>query len=186
MWFYAGWVPILLAYVIAFALLVVGTITRSICPLYVAIIGFTLWDVLWVVYGAPDRTAQETLDSTTRARTYMSYFVAVYGAGLAYFLLHLAEDQQAKVLQIISNAGVPKALILLPFALQAIAMLFFPICLGKDVIAKSKHADTLAGKTPTDANLAVLVITAWVEKVTTFSFVYVIAMIGAFLARPTG
>jgi hypothetical protein len=35
--------------------------------------------------------------------------------------------------------------------------------------------------TPAAANIAVLVITVWVEKMTTFSFVYAVVLIGKFL-----
>ena len=180
--FYSQWPPVVLMYVATFVLLVVGSQTGAMWPLWVAIIMFTVWDLVWVCSDAPDRTAEETMESATRARTYMSYFVALYGAGLAYFLLRLGEDQQKQVIELFRQARVPLVLILLPFALQTVSMLFFPIRLGGEATGGANGVG-LAAKAPTPANLAVLVVNAWVEKVTTFSLLYVIAIVGAFLAR---
>ena len=171
--FYSHWGSVVAAYLVMLLLLAAGSVTGRMWPLGIAILVFTLWDVLWATSGGLDRTARETLESATRARTYMSYFVAVYGAALAFFLLRLAEGQQKEVLLLIRNAGVPLWLTLLPFALQAVSMLFFPVRLGADTVAGANGV-SLATKTPTSANVAVLVITVWVEKVTTFSFVYVV------------
>ena len=179
--FYSDWRPVIAAYVVASLLLALGFVTGAIWPLGVAIVGFALWDLLWVTSDAPDRTAQEAIDSATRARTYMSYFVAVYGAALAFFLLRLGESQQRDLILLARNAGVPLPLILLPFVLQAISMLFLPIRLGEATL-KGATGVGLATKTSTASNLAVLVLTVWVEKVSTFCFVYVVVLIGKVVA----
>ena len=180
--FYRQWWSIGLIYLITVALLAIGATTGVLWPLWLATGIFTIWDGLWISSGAwGDRTALEILESSTRARTYMSYFVSIYGAALAYFLLRLGEDQQKEVLALIRNAGVPLVLFVLPFALQSISMLFFPISLGQDT--GSNNVRGLANKVPTAANLAMLVIAAWVEKVTTFCFLYAIIMLGSSIGR---
>jgi len=173
--FYGNWASVFFMYVLALGLLVTGWVTRACWPLGVAIGVFTIWDLLWAA-SSPDRTAQETLDSATRARTYMSYFVAVYGVALGFFFVRLAAGDQKEIIRLVTNAGVPPMLLLMPFALQSTAMLFFPVKLGGDATGVP-NAIGLAGKYPTSANLAVLVINVWVEKVSTFTFVYLVAVL---------
>jgi ketosteroid isomerase-like protein len=178
--FYQHWAPVTIVHASMLVLLVVGTLLHAIWPLYVAIGVFTLWDLAWIGCIPPDRTAQEVLDTSARARTYTSTFVTVYGAGLAYFLLRMGSEEQAQVFAIVKNAGVPLAFLLAPLVLPAIAMLFFPIRVGRG------DGVNLAAKHPTGANIAHLLINAWTEKVATFCFVYTVAMIGAFLAANPG
>jgi ketosteroid isomerase-like protein len=178
--FYGHWAPVALVHGLMLVLLVVGTFEHTTWPLYVAIGLFTVWDLAWVGCSPPDRTAQEILETSARARTYTSYFVAVYGAGLAYFLLRMGSQEQTQVFAIVKNAGVPMALLLSPLALPAVAMLFFPIRVGRG------DGTGLAAKAPTAASIAVLLVNAWVEKVATFCFVYTVAMIGTFLAANPG
>ena len=59
---------------------------KQMWPLVVAIAVFTCWDALWIFLHDSERNAQEMLDTSTRARTYMSYFVAIYGAGIVFVL----------------------------------------------------------------------------------------------------
>ena len=174
---YSHGAPVVLVHSLIFVLLVVGTIYRVLWPLYAAVAIFTVWDLLWILCSPPDRNAQEILEASARARTYTSYFVAVYGAALGYFLLRMGSNEQAEVFAIVKNAGVPLWLLLAPFVLPAIAMLFFLIRVGRG------DGTNLAGKNATAANIAHLFINAWTEKVATFGFVYTVAMIGAYLVH---
>lgn len=175
--FYSHWIPISLAYSFTFILMLFGPLLHSLWPLWLGVALFTVWDLGWIACQPVDRTAQEIMESSARARTYMSYFVAVYGAGLAYFLLRMGSQEQAQVFTIMRGAGVPILLLVSPFALPTVAMLFFLIQLG------TGSGTTLAQKAPTPANLTVLMVAAWIEKVATFSFVYVVTRIGVYLTE---
>jgi hypothetical protein len=180
---YGSWIFVSLAYAVTLGLLVLGPVLESNCPLWLAIVLFTVWDILWALSSAPDRTAQETLESSTRARTYTSYFIAIYGAGLAYFLLRMGSNEQKQALTLIKNAGVSMPLLLAPLVLPAVALMFFPIRLGSEDCQKNGTMVSLSQRTPTSANLAILTMSAWTQKVATFCFVYEVARIGVSLAR---
>ncbi|MFZ3201378.1 MAG: nuclear transport factor 2 family protein [Candidatus Acidiferrales bacterium] len=175
--FYGEGTPLVALYVVSFALMVLGPYLRKLWPLAVAVIIFTAWDLCWVWCDPLDRTAKEILESSARARTYMSYFVAVYGAGLAYFLLRMGSTEQGQVFTIIRNAGVPMWLLIIPFALPTVAMLFIPIQVG---LGKGR---TLDDQTPTKAALTMFLAVGWMEKVATFSFLYAVIMIGISLVH---
>lgn len=181
--FYGHWASISLAYVVTLGLLILGPIVGSNCPLWVAIVLFAIWDLLWAFSNVSDRTAQETLESSTRARTYTSYFIAIYGAALAYFLLRMGSDEQKQALKIISQAGISMPLLLAPIVLPAVALMFFPIRLGKEDFVKNGAVTSLSSRAPSTASLAVVTLSAWTQKVATFCFVYDVARIGASLAR---
>jgi ketosteroid isomerase-like protein len=175
--FYSHWIPIALAYGVTFILMLFGPLLHNLWPLWTGIMLFTVWDLGWIACKPVDRTAQEIMESSARARTYMSYFVAVYGAGLAYFLLRMGSQEQAQVFTIVRGAGVPVLLLVSPFALPTVAMLFFLIQLGVG------NGTNLGQKAPTKANLVVLMVAAWIEKVATFSFVYVVTRISVYLTE---
>lgn len=175
--FYGNSIPLVGIYIVSLALMLFGPRLHSLWPLAAAIIVFAAWDLCWVWCDPLDRTAKEILESAWRARTYMSYFVAVYGAGLAYFLLRMGSTEQGQVFTIIRNAGVPMWLLVIPFALPTVAMLFIPIQVGRG------EGQTLDGQAPTRAAIAMFLAVGWMEKVATFSFLYAVIMIGISLAR---
>jgi hypothetical protein len=181
--FYGSWISVGVVYIVTLILLVLGPVLGSNCPLWLAIVLFTVWDVVWALSAAPDRTAQETLESSTRARTYTSYFIAIYGAGLAYFLLRMGSNEQKEALTLIKNAGVSMPMLLVPLVLPAVALMFFPIRLGSEDCQKNGSQVNLSQRTPTSANLAILTMSAWTQKVATFCFIYEVARIGASLAQ---
>jgi putative copper export protein len=143
-------------------------------PLVVAIAVFTAWDLLWLGVHDAERNAQEMLDTSTRARTYMSYFVAIYGAGIVFVLPVSDKIDREAVLTALAQSGAPGWLLISPLALCAVAMLFFPIKLGEGTV------DALVNRPPTAANVAVVVLNAWIQKVSTFVFVYCLLLIAAF------
>jgi uncharacterized protein len=175
--FYAHWFPLVCMYFLSLVLMVLGPFSHSFWPLAAAILVFIVWDLGWVWCKPRDRTAKEILESALRARTYMSYFLAVYGAGLAYFLLRMGSADQGQVFAIIHKAGVPIWLLIVPFALLTVAMLFIPIQVG------CGSGRTLDDQAPTTATLAMFLVVGWIEKVATFSFLYAVIMIGISLAR---
>src|SRR5476651_1075869 len=87
----SSWLAVLLLYVASVSFLFIGSATGAMWPLAAAVIMFTVWDFIWILCRDGDRNAQEMLDSSTRARTYMSYFVAIYGTGI-FFILRLSSE----------------------------------------------------------------------------------------------
>lgn len=183
--FFSSWIPVAVVYPLTLLLLWLGTVVKSNWPLWVTVGLFTIWDSAWVwTHSAShDRTAQETLESSTRARTYTSYFIAIYGAGLAYFLLRLGGPSQQQVVTLIKNANVSTTILLAPLLLSAVALMFFPIRLGFEKTSENSTLVPLSKRTPTASNRAILALCAWTQKVGTFCFVYAVARIGAYLAR---
>jgi len=175
--FYGSWPPLVGFYTVSLALMLLGPRSHRLWPLAIATALFAAWDLCWAWCKPLDRTAKEILESSWRARTYMSYFVAVYGGGLAYFLLRMGSTEQGQVFTIIRNAGVPMWLLVIPFALPTVAMLFIPIQVGCGT------GTTLDQQNPTKAVVAMFVAVAWMEKVATFSFLYAVIMIGISLVH---
>lgn len=170
---FRGPVLITAAYVISLFLLVLGAMAGSLVPLSVALVLFSVWDCAWLARYARrvERTAQEMLDSSTRARTYMSYYIAIYGAGLGYFVFGLSPQRHREIVVMLVTAHVPPWLLVAPVVLSGIAILFFPVQLG------SRGDGDLKERPPSGANLAVVTINAWVQKVATYTFLYSILLV---------
>lgn len=180
-WFF-GTPAVVLLYVIAAAVLFIGTAIADVRPLLVMLVIFFSWDLLWACKGSQARTAQETLNSSTRARTYMSYFLTAYGAGIAFFLFRFSQDQQDVFFELVERAGLWAWLLIVPFGLFGIALLFIPIKLGEG-------SGDLENLEPSSASRWVLGFTAFVQKIGTYIFLYSIIAIllqtGGLAARVT-
>lgn len=168
-----SWWAITFLYGVSLFLLLAGPLAKQMWPLVVAIAVFTCWDVFWIFVHDSERNAQEMLDTSTRARTYMSYFVAIYGAGIVFVLPVSDKIDREAVLAVLAQSGVPGWLLISPLVLCAVAMLFFPIKLGEGT------AGALTNRPPTAANVAIVVLNAWIQKVSTFVFVYSLLLIAA-------
>jgi hypothetical protein len=171
----SSWLAVLLLYVASVSFLFIGSATGAMWPLAAAVIMFTVWDFIWILCRDGDRNAQEMLDSSTRARTYMSYFVAIYGTGIFFILRLSSEPDRAAALLLLDKSGVPGWLLIAPFILCAVAMLFFPIKMGEGTNTP------LAQRQPTDANIAIVILCAWIQKVATYTFVYCAMLIAAYV-----
>lgn len=169
----SSWQAVLALYAISFAFLVVGAVTSAIWPLITALVIFTIWDVLWIYANDDDRNAQEMLDTSTRARTYMSYYIAIYGAAIVFILPLSAQTEREAALQLLADSGVPGWLLIAPLVLCSVAMLFFPIKLGAGT------GTPLEKRKPTPANVTIVIFNAYIQKVATYIFVYAILLIVA-------
>lgn len=180
---YAHWAPISLSYLAPVVSLVLGIFLRSPVPLYVMVFYFTIWDLYGAVNMAVDRNAQETMESSTRARQYMSHFIILYGAAIAFFVQEAEKDNIGLFLELFDLSGIPVWVVLSPLFLWASAMMFFPITLA---LGSTSDAG-LEQCEPTKANLAVFWVNAWAQKVGTFTFVYcLVAFASAVPLRDAG
>jgi hypothetical protein len=137
---------IILMYLIAGAGLAISIVTGKLWGAGVALVLLTIWDIVWLfaIEAVRDRDPKEMNESATRARTYMSYFLAVYGIGFGFFLS--ANDAGRKAfLQMCSDSGVPKWVFLVPFAVTGVSMLFIPIKLTRanDATKASRAVESL-------------------------------------------
>lgn len=169
----SSWVPVVALYIVSLVLLVLGPWTGHVWPLILALVIFTVWDVFWLFANDADRNAQEMLDTSTRARTYMSYYIAIYGAAIAFILPLSDTAQRQAALALLTGSGVPGWLMIAPLVLCSVAMMFFPIKLGVG------SGTPLDQRKPTPANVSIVIFNAWAQKVATFVFVYVVLMIVA-------
>jgi hypothetical protein len=107
----------------------------------------------------------------------MSYYIAIYGAGIAYILFTVSSAKREDIAQLLQFAHVPPWLLAVPLVLSGVAILFFPVQLGA-------HGEgDLKERAPSGANLAVVIINAWVQKVATYSFIYTILLVLSALWR---
>jgi hypothetical protein len=159
---------VLLAYALSAVLLSLGMISGGWLWFGVGVAFFVLWDLGWLLVDreARDRSAAEMVNSASRARTYMSWFLGIYGAVLAFFLFQATEDARNSFFVLCAAANINPLIFVLPFALTGLALLFFPIALGKG------DGTDLSTKHPSIANISVVILTAWIQKVTTFAFLY--------------
>jgi len=169
----SSWKPVVSLYVLSIGCLILGPWTGQVWPLIVALVVFTLWDGFWLLTNDDDRNAQEMLDTSTRARTYMSYYIAIYGAAIAFILPLSDSTQRAAALALLTASAVPGWLLIAPLVLCSVAMMFFPIKLGIGA------GTPLEQRKPTDANVAIVIFNAWTQKAATFIFVYAVLMIVA-------
>lgn len=119
----------LFAYVLGAVAILAGYF-QSYAPVIAALAFFLAWDIAFVfTQGAfSGRTVAGINEGITRARTYVSWFIALYGAliGLAY----TAGDPAGSTLLAASTAAnVPLWLLASPLAFAFISMLFISISL---------------------------------------------------------
>jgi hypothetical protein len=159
-----------LAYVLTAILLGLGVCRGGHVWFFAGISLFTIWDIGWLLVDrkARDRSAKDMLDSSTRARTYMSYFMAVYGAVLAFVLFQSTPEQRRTFFQLCHEANIHPFLFGIPFALTGLSLFFFLIALG------SGNGSDLTSRPPSAANITIVVWAAWAQKTATFTFMYAV------------
>ncbi len=158
------------AYVLTTTFLILGIVNGGHIWLFAALALFTIWDAGWLVVEetARDRSAKDMLESSTRARTYMSYFMTVYGAVLAFVLFQSTPAQRRAFFELSTAANIHPVLFGIPFALTGLSLFFFLIALG------SGEGTNLEGRPPSVANISIVVWAAWAQKVATFTFMYAV------------
>ncbi len=154
---------VLYAYLLTAALLLLAVRQGSLLFVASAAALFAVWDIVWITGPdvVRDRSSEEMNASATRARTYLSYFLGVYGAGTAYFVLNMTAAQRESLLETCGKAGVPRWLLVVPLAWTGITMLFFPIQLKEN-------------KAPSTAVRTLIVTVTWSQKIITFTVLFCI------------
>lgn len=118
----------LVVYLTALATVTIGAWSGTIILLLVQVITFFAWDVTFVISRSPMDTETAAIAMTRRTAigTLLYYWLPVYGILIA--LLFVVEpDRQIAFLCLCSRAGVPMWLLMAPFVLSSISLLFVPV-----------------------------------------------------------
>jgi len=100
--------------------------------LFIGLILFFLWDLFYVLddKSFTGRTSQLINDSVTRARTYISWYIGLYGIIIG-FSLNQSKDSSPFAMALDSSA-IPFWALSLPLIFSIISMLFIPIQISSD------------------------------------------------------
>jgi len=98
--------------------------------LVLGMLALMIWDLLYVFDEGSfhGRSASSTNESVTRARTYISWYIGMYGVIMG---LALTRTEGSNMLEtLLANAQIPNWLVGLPLILSIVSMLFIPIQVG--------------------------------------------------------
>lgn len=89
-----------------------------------------IWDVLYIFHpeSFTGRTIENTNESVTRARTYISWFIGLYGVVIGIVLSQ--GDGTSHLATALERSGTPTWLVALPLLLALVSMLFVPLQLS--------------------------------------------------------
>lgn len=120
---------ILLAYCIGAFAIISGSF-NSYIPLIISLLILFIWDVLYIVDkdSFKGRTLSGINDSVTRARTYISWYIGLYGVIIGLTLTK--SNEMSQFATALSNSNTPVWVVALPLLLSIISMLFIPIQIG--------------------------------------------------------
>ena len=122
---------ILVAYLIG-AITIFSGIYHSDVVLVLGLTCLFVWDWLYLRHPKSfiGRTVDGTNDSVTRARTYISWFIGLYGVIIGIALTQ--GDGATRLSEVLENSGTPVWLVALPLILSLVSMLFVPLQLSSD------------------------------------------------------
>jgi len=158
----------LAAYGASLILLLLGPLLGTNVTVLLALALFLGWDVAYLrsTSSMRGRTTDLALQQTQNIREHISYFLAFYGVLFALLFTQLAE-RQAQFVEVSRSAGIPIPLLVLPFLLALIPLLFFPIQLARGGQAGEASASLKA----------LLALSALFQKVSIFLFAHIILRI---------
>jgi len=117
---------IILAYLVGAAAIFCGLYQNDVV-LVACLLILLVWDFLY--YCNPEsfkgRSVTGTNESVTRARTYISWFIGLYGVIIGIVLS--SGDEAGLLASALENSATPIWLFALPLVLSIVAMLFIPL-----------------------------------------------------------
>ena len=157
----------LLLYLIILILLFCGVWFETNITAVLAVILFIAWDAgyYFTVPSIKGRTIELSLQQVQNIREHISYFLAFYGVLFA-ILFTQSSDKQAQFLKVCNEIDLGLFIVVLPFVLAIVPILFVPIQLAH------KNTDE-----PSGALKALVAVTALFQKVSIFLFVHIILRI---------
>ena len=130
-------------FLLSAAVLASALFVRNDTPLWLLLGVYLLWDVSFVASPSSwtGRSPEYANNGVTLARTYMSWYLAFFGVLLGFFFAQPAEVRMAFV-GLTDTAQVSLYVLVLPFVLSSIAMLFIPIQLWSEDPPAAANAAT--------------------------------------------
>ena len=161
--------------VLALVTICLGAITESNWPLYLQLAVFCIYTVLFSLSKTflHDRTIETTVNHIGLASQYISYFLPFYGVFVA-MLLAIDEKEKMVALSIIADANLNPALVMLPFVVASVSLLFFPIQLSHPTTSPDKTSN---GMTPSSALRGIFLQRALSTQVSIYTFCYCVVRI---------
>lgn len=132
---------ILLAYAIG-ALSIASGAFPSDVVLVLGLLALFVWDLLYFRHSESfkGRSIESTNESVTRARTYISWFIGLYGVIIGIALSQ--GDAAVHLTSALERAGTPTWLVALPIVLSIVAMLFVPLQLSAESGSEAESPNT--------------------------------------------
>ena len=163
----------LLLYLLILLLLCGGVWFQTNITVILAIVLFIAWDVGYflIVTSLKGRTIELALQQIQNIREHISYFLAFYGVLFA-ILFTQSIEQQTQFLKVCNEINLGIFIVVLPFVLAIIPILFVPIQLARS-----------SSEEPSDALKALVVISALFQKVSIFLFVHIVLRILFILSK---
>jgi len=125
---------IVLPYVIGTLAIIGGYFFNSLNSyiiLTICLLLLLIWDLIYVFHknSFEGRTVQETNDSVTRARTYVSWYLGIYSVVIG--LIFTSTSNMLEIFKLVlNNSQISVFFISLPLLISLVSMLFVPISLS--------------------------------------------------------
>jgi len=157
----------LLLYLVILLLLCGGVWFETNLTVILAIVLFIAWDFGYflTVTSIKGRTIELALQQIQNIREHISYFLAFYGVLFA-ILFTQSMEKQTQFLKVCNEINLGLFIVVLPFILAIIPILFVPIQLARS-----------SSEEPSDALKALVVISALFQKISIFLFVHIVLRI---------
>ena len=157
----------LLLYLLIFLLLLGGVYFETNITLIPAFLLFIVWDTgyFFIAEAIKGRTVELALQQIHNIREHISYFLAFYSVLFA-ILFTQSTEKQIQFVKICNEINLGLFIVVLPFVLAIIPILFVPIQLARG------NSDE-----PSDALKALVVLSALFQKISIFLFVHIVLRI---------
>ena len=165
----------LFLYLLILLLLYGGVLLETNFTVILAIMLFVAWDIGYFlsVSSIKGRTIELALQQIQNIREHISYFLAFYGVLFA-ILFTQPTDKQSQFLTVCNQIHLGLFIVVLPFVLAIIPILFVPIQLARR-----------SSEEPSDALKALVVTSALFQKISIFLFVHIVLRILFVLSKQT-
>ena len=163
----------LLLYLVILLLLCGGVWLETNITVIFAVLLFVAWDVGYFLSttSIKGRTIELALQQIQNIREHISYFLGFYGVLFA-ILFTQSIEKQTQFLNVCNEIQLGLFLVVLPFVLAIVPILFVPIQLARG-----------SSEEPSDALKALVVVSALFQKISIFLFVHIILRILFVLSR---
>lgn len=154
-------------YLLSTLLLFFGYIFSSDVYAAIAIAIFFIWDYGYLKSktGFNNRNFNELSKQIVNVRKYLSYFLPFYSV-LFGILLAINSENRVRFFSLCYTAGIPTWLLVIPFIIASVSILFVPIQLSEE-----------DGQLPTQSLKALFIFSVFSQQISTYLFVHILLRI---------